>query len=85
MVAHKFVQMILYDSIALPHAIQKIKHSALALDANIAICFAPCYISHLGLVLYFSYSIGGSALTITYPTEAIHQRHKVCCIVVIAV
>ena len=32
--------------IALPRAIQKIKHSALSLDANIALGFASCYISH---------------------------------------
>ena len=43
--------------IALPHAIHKIKHLALGIDANIALGFALCYISHLGLVPRALFSI----------------------------
>ena len=59
---------ILYNIIALPRAIQKIKHSTLGLNANIALDLASCYISHLGFVprAYFPYSTGGNDLTITY-------------------
>ena len=39
---------------------------ALSLNANIALGFALCYISYLGIVLYFPYSIGSNNLTITY-------------------
>ena len=50
----------------MPRAVHKIKHSALSLNANIALGFAACYISHLGLVFYFPYSTGGNDLTLTY-------------------
>ena len=42
------------------------ENQALSLDANIAIGFASCYISHLGLVLYFSYSTGSNDLILIY-------------------
>ena len=41
------------------------ENKALGLDANVALGFAPCYISHLGLVLYFPYSTGDNDLTLT--------------------
>ena len=65
------VKEIFYNTqtIALPRAIRKLKHLALGLDANIALGFALCYISHLGLVLYFPYSTGGNDLTFTYSTS----------------
>ena len=52
MMAREYVKEILYNTqiIALPRAIWKIKHSALGLDANIALGFASCYISHLSLM-----------------------------------
>ena len=49
-------------------AIREIKHLACSLDANKAIDFALCFISILAarLVLYFTYSTRGNALTYTH-------------------
>ena len=49
-------------------AIREIKHLACALDANKALGFASCFISISAarLVLYFTYSTRGNALTNTY-------------------
>ena len=55
-----------YHVHALPRAIYKIKHLALSLDANIAVGFALCYISHLSLVSCAIFSTGGNALTDIY-------------------
>jgi len=45
----------------------KIKFSVLGLDGNIALGFTSCYITILAahLVLYFTYSTHGNALTYT--------------------
>ena len=51
----------------LARAIREIKHSARGLDANKALGFASCFISISAarLVLYFTYSTRGNALTYT--------------------
>ena len=53
---------------SLARAIRKIKHSAHGLDANKALGFTSCFISISAacLMLYFTYSTCGNALTYTY-------------------
>ena len=55
----------------LAHAIREIKHLTCGLDANKALDFASCFISISAtrLVLYFTYSTRGNALTNTYILE----------------
>ena len=66
MVAHKCVEKFYTRSTSyiVVIAMCKIKYWVLVLNANTALSFASCCISHLSLVLYYQCSIDGNPLTI---------------------
>ena len=54
----------------------KIKYWVLGLNANTALSFASCCISHLSLLLYYQCSIDGNLLTKICSTSVCEHVHN---------